>query len=69
MNEFILWKKVGRATKSQEADYGIETVREMVQGIPEIWVGEGEGSGDENKRISHALSDMDSVYAATTVAA
>ncbi|XP_047946620.1 uncharacterized protein LOC125192976 [Salvia hispanica] len=60
---------VGRATKSQEADYAIETVREMVKGIPEIWVGEGEGSGDDNKRISHSLNDMDSVYAATTVAA
>ncbi|XP_047983795.1 uncharacterized protein LOC125224438 [Salvia hispanica] len=54
---------VGRVTKSQEADYAIETVTNMVQMIPEIWV------GDDDKRISHARNEMDSVYAATTVVA
>ncbi|XP_042065123.1 uncharacterized protein LOC121808610 isoform X2 [Salvia splendens] len=54
---------VGRVTKSEEADYAIETVTNMVQMIPEIWV------GDDDKRINHARNEMDSVYAATTVVA
>ncbi|XP_057771737.1 uncharacterized protein LOC130991500 [Salvia miltiorrhiza] len=58
---------VGRATKSQEADYAIEMVTNMVQVIPEIWMGEGEGGGeDDNKRIRN---EMDSVLAATIVGA
>lgn len=64
----ILWKKVGRATKSQEADYAMETVTSILQVIPEIWVGEGEGGGDD-KRSSHVRNEMDSALAATIVGA
>lgn len=59
--------KVGRATKSKEADYAIERVRDMVKVIPEIWLSEGE---DNQRNISHARTDqMDSILAPTPVGA
>ncbi|KAI3469560.1 hypothetical protein Pfo_026223 [Paulownia fortunei] len=56
---------VGRAMKSKEADYALETVTNMVQVIPEIWLNEE----DDGKRISHTRSEMDSILAATIVGA
>ncbi|KAL2229912.1 UNVERIFIED_CONTAM: hypothetical protein Sindi_1585600 [Sesamum indicum] len=58
---------VGSAIKSKEADYAMETVTNMVQAIPEIWVF-SEEKGDE--RISQNRADqMDSALATTTVGA
>lgn len=60
-------EKVGSAIKSKEADYAMETVTNMVQAIPEIWVF-SEEKGDE--RISQNRADqMDSALATTTVGA
>lgn len=56
--------KVGRATKSKEADYAIERVREMVKVIPEIWLSEEEG-GNKKRNIT----EMDSILAPTPVGA
>ncbi|KAH6769890.1 Haloacid dehalogenase-like hydrolase superfamily protein [Perilla frutescens var. hirtella] len=53
---------VGRATKSKEADYAIETLINMVQVIPEIWI-------SEEERISHTITEMDSMLAPTPVGA
>ncbi|KAL0414525.1 UNVERIFIED_CONTAM: hypothetical protein Sradi_1654200 [Sesamum radiatum] len=58
---------VGSAIKSKEADYAMETVTNMVQAIPEIWVF-SEEKGDE--RMSQKRADqMDSALATTTVGA
>jgi putative hydrolase of the HAD superfamily len=55
---------VGRAIKSKEADYALETLSNMVQVIPEIWVSE-----KDEERIGHSRNDMDSILATTAVGA
>lgn len=55
--------KVGKTVKTKEADYAIETVNNLEQVIPEMWVNETDG-GDE--RISRTSSELDAILAATT---
>ncbi|WRX22045.1 Haloacid dehalogenase-like hydrolase - like 8 [Theobroma cacao] len=54
---------VGKTVKTKEADYAIETVNNLEQVIPEMWVNETDG-GDE--RISRTSSELDAILAATT---
>ncbi|KAL8515225.1 hypothetical protein ACS0TY_014077 [Phlomoides rotata] len=60
---------VGKSSKSKEADYAIETVPNMVQVIPEIWLSEEEGDGDDDDIISHTKNEMESIFAPTAVGA
>ncbi|KAL2463815.1 Haloacid dehalogenase-like hydrolase (HAD) superfamily protein [Forsythia ovata] len=55
---------IGRAIKSKEADYALETITNLVQVIPEIWFSE-----EDDQRISHPKNEMDSILSATTVGA
>lgn len=64
----ILWVKVGKAVKTKEADYALETINNLAKVIPEIWVSKADqGSGDQ--RISRTKSEIDSVVATTAVGA
>lgn len=58
--------KVGTTVKSKEADYVLETINNLAQVIPEIWVS-GMDGGD--KRISRTKSEIDSILAITAVGA
>ncbi|XP_052188485.1 phosphate metabolism protein 8 [Diospyros lotus] len=58
---------VGESTKIKEADYALETVNNLAQSIPEIWVG---GVTDNNgERISRTRSQLDSIIATEPVGA
>lgn len=57
--------KVGKTTKTEGADYAVETVTDIVQVIPEIWYSEEE----DNKSISHSRNEMDTALATTIVGA
>ncbi|KAL5541592.1 hypothetical protein UlMin_009302 [Ulmus minor] len=57
---------VGKSVKTKEADYALETVNNLAQVIPEIWVSGTEG-GDQ--RISRTRSEIDSILATTAVGA
>ncbi|KAH7522334.1 hypothetical protein FEM48_Zijuj07G0127400 [Ziziphus jujuba var. spinosa] len=57
---------VGKAAKSKEADYVLETINNLAQVIPEIWVSESDG-GDQ--RISRTRSEIDSILSTTAVGA
>lgn len=52
--------------ESKEADYVLETINNLGQVIPEIWIS-GTDSGDQ--RISRTKSEIDSIAAITTVGA
>ncbi|OMO59402.1 HAD-superfamily hydrolase, subfamily IA, variant 3 [Corchorus olitorius] len=54
---------VGKTVKTKEADYAMETVNNLAQVIPEIWVNQTDG-GDE--RITRSISELDSMLAAAT---
>lgn len=57
---------VGKSIKSNGADYALETITNMVQIIPEIWVNDE----DDDHRITRTRSDkMDSILETTTVGA
>jgi putative hydrolase of the HAD superfamily len=58
--------KVGKTVKSKEADYALETVHSLAQGIPELWVS-GMDGGDQ--RISRTKGEIDSIIAITAVGA
>ncbi|KAL7105221.1 hypothetical protein ACP275_07G030500 [Erythranthe tilingii] len=62
---------VGSAIKSKEADYALEILTNMAQVIPEIWVINEEinANDSDKKRISHALTEIDSLLSATSVGA
>lgn len=53
----MLFLKVGRMTKSREADYAVEVVNKnnLIQVIPEIWFGE-EDEKQQQLKIDSALS-------------
>lgn len=53
----MLFLKVGRTTKSKEADYAVEVVNKnnLIQVIPEIWFGE-EDEKQQQLKIDSALS-------------
>ncbi|XP_051127072.1 uncharacterized protein LOC127248656 [Andrographis paniculata] len=55
---------VGSSIKSKEADYALETVTNMVQTIPEIWLTE-----KDDQRITRTKSDLDTILSTTTVGA
>ncbi|POO02206.1 HAD-like domain containing protein [Trema orientale] len=57
---------VGKTMKTKEADYALETVNNLAQVIPEIWVS-GIESGEQ--RMSRTKSDIDSILATTAVGA
>ncbi|XP_022138389.1 uncharacterized protein LOC111009574 [Momordica charantia] len=58
---------VGKAVKSKEADYAMETVHNLAQAIPEIWV--SVESDDDDEMINRSRSEVDSVLVATAVGA
>lgn len=59
---------VGKAVKTKEADYALETINNLAKVIPEIWVSKADqGSGDQ--RISRTKSEIDSIVATTAVGA
>ena len=58
---------VGKTVKSKEADYVVETVHNLVQAIPEIWVNKESNGNDE--MINRSRNDVDSVLMATPVGA
>ncbi|GMN46661.1 hypothetical protein TIFTF001_015854 [Ficus carica] len=64
-----LWTAlVGKAVKTKEADYTLETINNLTKVIPEIWVSKvDQDSGDQ--RISRTKSEIDSVVATTAVGA
>lgn len=53
--------------KSKEADYAMETVHNLAQAIPEIWV--SVESDDDDEMINRSRSEVDSVLVATAVGA
>ncbi|XP_021291115.1 uncharacterized protein LOC110421768 [Herrania umbratica] len=53
---------VGKTVKTKEADYAIETVNNLAQVIPEMWVNEADG----DERISRTRSELEAILAATT---
>ena len=59
--------KVGKSSKSKEADYAMETVHNLAQVVPEIWVAIESNSG--NEMINRSRSEVDLVLMATTVGA
>lgn len=52
--------KVGRTTKTNEADYALEMVTDLVQVVPAIWYTKEE----EDQKITRTRSEMD--FLATT---
>ncbi|OMO61202.1 HAD-superfamily hydrolase, subfamily IA, variant 3 [Corchorus capsularis] len=55
----------GKTVKTKEADYAMETVNNLAQVIPEIWVNQTEG-GDERISRSRSRSELDAMLAAAT---
>ncbi|CAI9118504.1 OLC1v1020084C3 [Oldenlandia corymbosa var. corymbosa] len=68
---------VGKAAKTKEADYALETVTNLKQVVPEIWYNPEEGKGENKttttttatKRIVRSRSEMDAALATTAVGA
>lgn len=61
----MFWFKVGKKTKTNEADFAVEAVNKnnLIQVIPEIWFGEK----DDQKQQQQPK--IDSVLSTTTVSA
>ena len=59
--------KVGKTVKSKEADYVVETVHNLVQAIPEIWMNTDLDGDDE--MMNRSRNDVDSIHMAATVGA
>ncbi|KAK6913924.1 Haloacid dehalogenase-like hydrolase [Dillenia turbinata] len=57
---------VGKTVKTSEADYALETVNNLGQVIPEIWVSRSDGA---DQRITRTRSQVDSPLSTTTVGA
>uniref|UniRef100_A0A5B6YRA5 Pyridoxal phosphatase n=1 Tax=Davidia involucrata TaxID=16924 RepID=A0A5B6YRA5_DAVIN len=57
---------VGKTVKTKEADYALESVNNVAQVIPEIWLSGAEGN---NQSISRTRSQMDSILATPLVGA
>lgn len=51
---------VGRTTKTQDADYALESVNNLAQAIPEIWMINGSTKEDE-RAIGRSRSDLESL--------
>ncbi|KAH9621562.1 hypothetical protein KSS87_020529 [Heliosperma pusillum] len=51
---------VGRSTKTNEADYVVENVNNLMQAIPEIWMIDGAMEDDQN-RIGRSRSDVEAL--------
>ena len=58
--------QVGKTVKTKDADYASETVNNLAQVVPEIWVNKSDG-GDQ--RINRSKSEIDSIMATTSVGA
>ncbi|KGN48008.1 uncharacterized protein LOC101214793 [Cucumis sativus] len=58
---------VGKTVKSKEADYVVETVHNLVQAIPEIWMNTDLDGDDE--MMNRSRNDVDSIHMAATVGA
>lgn len=58
--------KVGKTMKTKEADYVLETVHNLAQVIPEIWLG---GKDGEDQRIKRTGSELDATLPTTPVGA
>lgn len=52
--------------KTKEADYVLETVHNLAQVIPEIWLG---GKDGEDQRIKRTGSELDATLPTTPVGA
>ncbi|CBI26231.3 hypothetical protein VitviT2T_006490 [Vitis vinifera] len=57
---------VGKTMKTKEADYVLETVHNLAQVIPEIWLG---GKDGEDQRIKRTGSELDATLPTTPVGA
>ncbi|KAL9240812.1 hypothetical protein vseg_014990 [Gypsophila vaccaria] len=51
---------VGRSTKTNDADYALETVNNLVQAIPEIWA-MSRGADDDQNTIGRSRSDVETL--------
>jgi len=51
---------VGRSIKTQEADYALESINNLVQAIPEIWMMNGTVD-DDRKTIERSQSDVETL--------
>ncbi|KAG7026240.1 SPAC24B11.05 [Cucurbita argyrosperma subsp. argyrosperma] len=58
---------VGKLVKNIEADYAVETVHNLAQEIPEIWVNAKLDNDDE--MINHNRNDVDSILLETAIGA
>lgn len=56
-----IFLKVGRSSKTKEADYALEMVSDLVQVVPSIWFKEEE---EKDEKITRTRSEMD--FLATT---
>jgi putative hydrolase of the HAD superfamily len=56
---------VGKTVKSKEADYVLETINNLAQVIPEIWMNTTVDGGDR-QRISRSRSELESILNTTT---
>ncbi|XP_071722647.1 uncharacterized protein C24B11.05 [Rutidosis leptorrhynchoides] len=57
---------VGKTVKSKEADYVLETVNNLAQVIPEIWVNQTDGGDHRRQRISRSRSELESILNTAT---
>ncbi|OVA05465.1 HAD-like domain [Macleaya cordata] len=65
---------VGKAMKSNGADYAVENIVNLKQGVPEIWFAGGGnngsgGGGDHESRMARTRSDIESIATPTPVGA
>jgi len=55
---------VGKTTKTLEADYALETVNNLAQAIPEIWMMRKSSSDEDNEQpIGRTRSDIENLLA------
>lgn len=53
--------KVGKTVKSKEADYVVESVHNLVQVIPEIWMNTADSDGDD-EMMNRSRNEVDSIH-------
>ena len=61
------WMKVGNLVKNIEADYAVETVRNLAQEIPEIWI--NAKLDNDDGMINQNRNDVDSILMETAIGA
>ncbi|KAA0061697.1 HAD-superfamily hydrolase, subfamily IA, variant 3 [Cucumis melo var. makuwa] len=52
---------VGKTVKSKEADYVVESVHNLVQVIPEIWMNTADSDGDD-EMMNRSRNEVDSIH-------